>query len=120
MEEKVSLSKKMEAQITEKLESAFESVVNQKNEFYQSNPEKIPEIGSVGKLISSAALTNSAVSGGASLIPGPYGMLAVIPEIILVTRNQISLIYDIAAAHGKKDLMTKELAAMVFVSALGA
>lgn len=109
----------MEEQITENLSDAFESVVKQKNEYYQNNPQKIPEIGSTGKLISSTALTNSAISGGASLIPGPYGMLAVVPEIILVTRNQISLIYDIAAAHGKKDLMTKELAAMVFVSAMG-
>ncbi|CAD5375346.1 TerB family tellurite resistance protein [Pseudomonas sp. OF001] len=119
MEEKNKLSAKMEEQITEKLSDAFESVVKQKNEYYQNNPQKIPEIGSTGKLISSAALTNSAISGGASLIPGPYGMLAVVPEIILVTRNQISLIYDIAAAHGKRDLMTKELAAMVFVSAMG-
>lgn len=120
MDDKKSLSERMEEQITEKLGDAFESVVKQKNEYYQGNPQKIPDVNSISSLISSTALMNSAISGGSSLIPGPYGMLAVVPEIILVIRNQISLIYDIAAAHGKKDLMTKELAAMVFLSGMGA
>lgn len=114
-----TLSEKMQAQITEKLEDAFETVVKERNDYYQNNPVKIPEKGAVSSLIGSTALTNSAISGGASLMPGPWGMLAVVPELILVNRNQIALIYDIAAANGKKDMMTKELAAMVFVSAMG-
>ena len=114
-----TLSEKMQAQITEKLEDAFETVVKERNDYYQNNPAKIPEKEAVSSLIASTALTNSAISGGASLVPGPWGMLAVVPELILVIRNQIALIYDIAAANGKKDMMTKELAAMVFVSAMG-
>lgn len=114
-----TLSEKMQAQITEKLEDAFETVVKERNDYYQNNPAKIPEKDAVSSLIGSTALTNSAISGGASLVPGPWGMLAVVPELILVIRNQIALIYDIAAANGKKDMMTKELAAMVFVSAMG-
>ena len=112
-------AQKIEAEISEKLEAAFESVVKTKNEYYQNNPQEIPKRNSENSLISSVALTNSAISGGSSLIPGPWGMLAVVPELMLVIRNQIGLIYDIAAANGKKDLMTKELAAMVFVSAMG-
>lgn len=46
-------------------------------------------------------------------------MLAVVPELILVIKNQIGLIYDIAAAYGQRNVMTKELAATVFVSGLG-
>jgi uncharacterized protein (DUF697 family) len=114
-----TLAQKMEAQINEKLGDAFESVVKQKNDFYQKNPQKIPEKNSTTSLISSVALTNSAISGGANLIPGPWGMLAVVPELMIVIRNQIALIYDIAAANGKQDLMTKELAAMVFISGMG-
>lgn len=114
-----TLSEKMQAQITEKLEDAFETVVKERNDYYQNNPAKIPEKDAVSSLIGSTALTNSAISGGASLVPGPWGMLAVVPELILVIRNQIALIYDIAAANGKEDMMTKELAAMVFVSAMG-
>lgn len=114
-----SLSEKMQSEISEKLEGAFEAVVNQKNDYYKNNPQEIPKFDSIKSLISSAAMTNSAISGGSSLIPGPWGMLAVVPELIVVIRNQISLIYDIAAANGKKDMMTKELAAMVFASSIG-
>lgn len=114
-----TLSQKIESQLKEKLEDAFESVVKQKNSYYEKNPQKIPEKNTTTSLISSVALTNSAISGGSSLIPGPWGMLAVVPELVVVIRNQIALIYDIAAANGKKDLMTKELAAMVFASAMG-
>lgn len=114
-----TLAQKMEAEISGKIDEAFSSVIKGKNEYYHSHPDKVPELGSVGSLIGKTALANSAISGGASLIPGPWGMLAVVPEIVLVIRNQIDLIYDIAAAHGKKELMTKELAAMVFISGMG-
>lgn len=119
MKTEQTLSQKMETQIREKLEDAFDAVVNQKNDYYKNNPQGIPEKNSIKALINSVSLTNSAISGGSSLIPGPWGMLAVVPELVLVIRNQIALIYDIAAANGKKDLMTKELAAMVFASAIG-
>ncbi|RZI85144.1 MAG: TerB family tellurite resistance protein [Rubrivivax sp.] len=114
-----TLAQKMEAEISGKIDEAFSSVIRGKNEYYSLHPDKIPELRSIGSLIGNTALANSAISGGASLIPGPWGMLAVVPEIVLVIRNQIDLIYDIAAAHGKKEMMTKELAAMVFISGMG-
>lgn len=97
-----TLAQKMEAQITERLGDAFESVIEDKNEYYQSNPKTIPTVSEIDDLISSVALKNSVISGGASLIPGPWGMLAVVPELFLVIKNQIGLIYDITAANGKK------------------
>lgn len=114
-----TLSQKMETQISDKLADAFESVIRAKNDYYQNNPQAIPQKSTIDSLIKSVALTNSAISGGSSLIPGPWGMLAVVPELILVIRNQIALIYDIGAANGKKDLMSKELTLMVFISAMG-
>lgn len=114
-----TIAEKMQSELQGKIEDAFESVVKQKNEYYKKNPSQIPEKSAIGSLISSAALKNSAVSAGSSLIPGPWGMLAVVPELVVVIRYQIALIYDIAAANGKKDLMTKELAAMVFASSMG-
>jgi uncharacterized membrane protein YebE (DUF533 family) len=38
---------------------------------------------------------------------------------MLVIRNQIALIYDVAAANGRKEMITKELLLGVFVSAMG-
>lgn len=122
MEQKVaepSLSERMQAELSEKLEDAFEMVIASKNEHYQQNPQDIPEVGQIRGLIQSSAAMNAAISGGAGLIPGPWGMLAVIPELLVVTRNQIGLIYDIAAAHGKRDIINKELLLGVFVSAMG-
>lgn len=115
-----SIAERMQEELSEKLQDAFESVKNDKDRYYQENPLKIPDSSMIGSLISSCATLNAGISGGASLIPGPWGMVAVIPEIVLVTRNQIGLIYDIAAAHGKKEMMSKELLLGVFLSAMGA
>jgi len=114
-----SLTEQMTEKLTEGLENAFESVHNAKQAYYRNNPLKIPSESEVGSLIRASVAQNAAVSGGASLIPGPWGMLAVVPELILVIRNQIGLIYDIGAAYGKKDVMTKELALGIFISAMG-
>lgn len=114
-----TLAQQMEEKITDGLHSAFESVIVSRNEFYQQNPDRIPNQASVDALVRAAVTQNAAISGGASLIPGPWGMLAVVPELMLVVRNQITLIYDIAVASGRKEIITKELLLGVFVSAMG-
>lgn len=119
MSEQNEVKKEIKSKITQGLEDAFESVVNDRYDYYKNNPAKIPVKSSELALINASANANAVISGGSSLIPGPWGMVAVIPEVMLVTKNQIALIFDIAAANGKKDLMTKDLALMVFASALG-
>ena len=74
---------------------------------------------SVSGLISSYTRNNAAISGGASLIPGPWGMAAVIPELTLVIRNQIQMVYDIGVANGKQAQLTKELLIGIFLTAMG-
>ena len=114
-----SLTEQMETKITDGLQTAFESVLESRNEYYQNNPDKIPGPAAVDALVRAAVTQNAAISGGASLIPGPWGMLAVVPELLLVINNQIKLIYDIGAAHGRKEMITKELLLGVFISAAG-
>ncbi|MGY1457336.1 TerB family tellurite resistance protein [Luteimonas sp. A534] len=109
----------MQERITDGLRGAFESVLESRNAYYQANPDKIPVRRDVQALIRSAVTQNAAISGSAGLIPGPFGMLAVVPELLLVIRNQIALIYDIGAAYGQKEIMTRELLLGVFVSAAG-
>lgn len=115
-----SLTEQMQEKISNGLESAFESVLNSQNEYYQKHPEKIPNEASIDALIRGSVTQNAAISGGASLIPGPWGMLAVVPELLVVIRNQIKLIYDIGAALGKKEIITRELLLGIFISAAGA
>ena len=80
----------------------------------RKNPNNLPQLDSVSGLISSYTRNNAAISGGASLIPGPWGMAAVIPELTLVIRNQIQMVYDIGVANGKQAQLTKELLMGIF------
>lgn len=118
-EKSKSLTDQMQEKLTDGLNAAFDHVHEAKHAHYLKNPQSIPTERDIGSLIRVAVTQNAAISGGASLIPGPWGMLAVVPELLLVIRSQIGLIYDIGAAYGKKDAMSKELALGIFISAVG-
>lgn len=55
-----------------------------------------------------AAKSAAAISGSAALVPGPFGMLTLQPDIIGVWRVQAQLVADIAATYGKTATLTKE------------
>ena len=101
------------------LNSAFDYVIENRSDYYKKNPSNLPQLDSVSGLISSYTRNNAAISGGASLIPGPWGMAAVIPELTLVIRNQIQMVYDIGVANGKQAQLTKELLIGIFLTAMG-
>jgi hypothetical protein len=48
------------------------------------------------------------ISGGAALLPGPLGLLSLIPDIIGVWRVQAQMVADIAAVHGRTATLGKE------------
>lgn len=116
---KKNLSEHMQDAICEKLQDAFDIIIQSKNKHYEESPQDIPSIYKIDDLIKSVSLRNAAISGSANLIPGPWGMLGVVPELILVIKNQIELIYDIGRAYDKKEVMTKELILVIFISAIG-
>ena len=101
------------------LNSAFDYVIENRSDHYRKNPSNLPQLDSVSGLISSYIRNNAAISGGASLIPGPWGMASVIPELTLVIRNQIQMVYDIGVANGKQAQLTKELLIGIFLTAMG-
>lgn len=82
----------IENKISDGINSALESVVSGREEYYSKNPLPIPSIGDVKGLISSYSYKNAAISGGAGLIPGPWGMAAAVPEIITIVRNQMAMV----------------------------
>ena len=100
------------------INSAFDYVIENRSDYYRKNPSNLPQLDSVSGLISSYTRNNAAISGGASLIPGPWGMAAVIPELTLVIRNQIQMVYDIGVANGKQAQLTKELLIGIFLTAM--
>lgn len=110
---------KITAGLSEKLGGVFDSVIAGGGSYYVSRPSKQPSPADVNDIISSCANRCALIAGGAGLIPGPFGMAAAIPEIILILRGQINMIYDLAVAHGRKAVITKELLLAVTMSAMG-
>lgn len=117
--QQLSVSDKLQHELTEKIEDAFNYVIKSKNEEYRGNPGAIPTRDQVPGLIAKCANINSVVSGGASLVPGPFGMLAVVPELAVVIKNQIELIYDITRAYGQEEPADPSLLLAIFVQAMG-
>jgi len=109
----------IQAQLAEKMIGIFGSISEERQKYYQQHPKNIPKSANIKGIISSWGNKNAVISGAISLIPGPWGMAAAILEVAVVLRNQVCLIYDIGVAYGKSDVLTKEVLAGVFASALG-
>jgi hypothetical protein len=55
-----------------------------------------------------AAKAAAGVSGTAALAPGPFGLLTLLPDLVLVWKVQAQLVADIAAAYGQSASLGKE------------
>ncbi len=111
--------KNLQAQLADKMMGIFDGVANEQGKYYSEHPDKIPQRQDVDSIISKWANINMGISCGVGLIPGPWGMAAAIPEIAVIIRNQIVMVYEIGMAYGKREVLKKELLAGVFASALG-
>lgn len=114
------LASRMTSSIAEAIIGLFDMVLHERHTHYAEHPEARPNLNDLHKLIDKYALQNAAISGAASLVPGPLGMLSIVPEIVAVMRNQIAMIYEIGVAHGQEKVITKELLAAVLTAATGA
>jgi uncharacterized tellurite resistance protein B-like protein len=114
-----SASEAFQQKLSDGLMGLFELVISNRRGYYALHPDKIPTRESVGSLVDSYSATNAAISGGFNLVPGPWGLVGIIPELTLIFRNQLMLIYDVGMAHGKSEVLTKELLAGVLLDAFG-
>ncbi len=112
------IENKAQSQLSEKIFNLFDSVIAEREKHFQEHPTK-PDITKVEDIISKYANYNFGISGGIGLIPGPLGMIAAVPEIAMIIRNQFAMIYDIGHAYGKAKVMNKELMAGIFLASLG-
>jgi hypothetical protein len=53
------------------------------------------------------------------MMPGPFGMATILPELAALTKIQMDLIYKIAKYHDKLDQVNRPLVLYVFACALG-
>ncbi|MBN2404803.1 MAG: TerB family tellurite resistance protein [Coriobacteriia bacterium] len=118
--EKQDLRRTIQDKLAAGMMGVFELVISDRSAHFARHPDLIPDRTAVPSIIASYCTTNAAISGGASLVPGPWGMVAVVPEITAVIRNQLAMIYDVGMAYGKREALTKELLAGVLITAMGA
>lgn len=105
--------------LSEGLMELFDIVISSRKAYFAEHPENVPNRQSVEVLIDSYSTKNAVISGGFNLVPGPWGLVGIAPEIILVFKNQLSLIYDIGVAYGQSEILSKELLAGVLLDAFG-
>jgi uncharacterized protein (DUF697 family) len=105
--------------IAQYLEGAFDSVRLTRQEHFTKNPGKRPSRGDIDRIIASYANQNAVIAAAANLVPGPWGALTIVPEITLVIRNQIQMIYDLGVAYGQEAHLTRDTLLAVFATVMG-
>lgn len=55
----------------------------------------------------------------AGLPPGPIGMTTIIPELLVVTKIQVNLVYAIAKYYKKQNMLNDSMILLIFSNALG-
>lgn len=113
-----SLATQMQEQIAEQLFPLFDSVLDERAKHYEKNPGSVPRPAELDRLIKAYARQCSFLVGGCNLIPGPWGLLAIVPEIMGVMKFQLEMIYDIGRAYGCKKI-TRELLLGILLSGSG-
>jgi uncharacterized protein (DUF697 family) len=114
-----SAAEAFQQKLSDGLMGLFELVISSRRGYYAQHPESIPTRESVGAIIDSYSTKNAVISGGFNLVPGPWGLVGIVPELTIIFRNQLTLIYDIGMAYGKSEVLTKELLAGVLLDAFG-
>lgn len=78
-----------------------EVIAKKKKEYSRKSP---PKPDDVKRFIAVTTSMNAGMVTGLNLlIPGPLGMLTVLPEYAIMERNNMHMVCDIAAAHDKLD-----------------
>lgn len=110
---------KLSFRLNDKLIDLFNSGFDKRAAYWEEHKSEIPDITASPYIITNCANKNMAIAFGLNLIPGPFGMAAVIPEIILIMRNQINMVYDLAVAYQQDKKVDKSIMLSIFLSAFG-
>ncbi len=73
----------------------------------------------IKQIINSATTKAFSISFAAAIHPGLFGWATLLPELIMITKVQINLIYSVAKYHNQQKRLTPLLIAMIFGTGLG-
>ncbi|HEY3251182.1 MAG TPA: hypothetical protein VGK25_08695 [Ignavibacteria bacterium] len=105
----------LQERIFEKLEGLFDKVIYERKHGYEANPK--PDIKDIEHIIRHYSSKCAKISLGATLIPGQWGVISAVPEIVLGMKKQAEMIYDISAAYKKDKIMSHEMLAGILLFA---
>lgn len=94
------------------MEVAFEQ---RKNDLQNSNFTQ----ADIDKIIQGYSNKNMLLAASTSIVPGPFGILGSIPELMLNFKNQMDMIYDLGCAHGKENFINKDVLLDIPFAAFG-
>ncbi|MBP7510199.1 MAG: TerB family tellurite resistance protein [Prolixibacteraceae bacterium] len=109
------ISKKMTQPIMDLITNFFRSKVDD----FSKDSDK-PSSYEAQSIVNTYALKCSSVSGVAGLVPGPLGMLSIIPDIVMVLRLQTEMLAKLSVAYNKEKIVTKELVLFMLFQGVGA
>lgn len=75
--------------------------------------------GTPDEMIQLTAQKAFGISAGLGMIPGPVGIVAILPELTMLTKIQIELIYKIAKFYKKEQQLNYTLISLIFGNSLG-
>ena len=90
------------AKVTEALMNLVLSVPTS-NEADSANPEE-----RINQIVTKAARATATISGAAALVPGPLGLLTLLPDMLSIWRVQAQMVADVAAVYGKTGTLGRE------------
>lgn len=71
------------------------------------------------QIIDGYANKNMMIAAATSIVPGPFGILGAVPELLLNFNNQMSMIYDLGCASGKENFINKDVLLDIPIAAFG-
>jgi hypothetical protein len=86
---------------------------------FSPDPERTGVTGTPETMIAQAGREAFAVSSAAALLPGPAGLVVIVPELIAVARIQLLLVHRVARYYGQSSSVDRSILLLIFGEALG-
>lgn len=105
----------MNGQVTEERLTWFEKIISSLlSSSDDGSPVTYPE-----EMIHKAAQRAFKISTALGLVPGPIGMVTILPEVAALAKLQINLVYRIARYHHKQKTVNREIILLIFGNVMG-